>query len=153
VEEWVELSLTELSDVPVFEYRQGEMDYIAFSDASAGQQATALLRLLLNQEGPPLIIDQPEEDLDNQVMPEIVQEIWKAKRNRQIIVSSHNANIVVNGDADLVVCCDYRTAGDQSGGRVKCQGAIDVDEINKEITTVMEGGKEAFGLRKAKYGF
>jgi chromosome segregation protein len=152
-EEWVELSLTELEDIPVFEYRQTIGQYIQFSDASAGQQATALLRVLLNQTGPPLVIDQPEEDLDNQVILEIVQQIWKAKNGRQIIFSSHNPNIVVNGDADLVACCDYRTAGDHSGGRIKCCGAIDVDEIKKEITVVMEGGKDAFRLRKDKYGF
>ena len=60
---------------------------------------------------------------------------------------------MVNGDADLVLCCDYRRAGDQSGGRIKCRGAIDVGNIRKEITMVMEGGKEAFTLRKEKYGF
>ena len=152
-EQWIELALTELEDVPKFEYRQSEGLYIQFAEASAGQQATALLRVLLNQQGPPLVIDQPEEDLDNQVIQEIVQEIWKAKRGRQIIFSSHNPNIVVNGDADLVICCDYRTAGDHSGGKVKLCGAIDVDAINKEITVVMEGGRDAFRLRKEKYGF
>jgi type III restriction enzyme len=152
-EEWVELSLTELEDVPIFQYRQTIGHYIQFSDASAGQQATALLRVLLNQTGPPLLIDQPEEDLDNQVILEIVQEIWEAKKGRQIVFSSHNPNIVVNGDADLVICCDYRTAGDHSGGRIKCCGAIDVEEIKKEITVVMEGGRDAFRRRKDKYGF
>lgn len=153
VEEWLDLSLSELEDTPEFEYRQREGDYINFSDASAGQQATALLRVLLNQEGPPLIIDQPEEDLDNPVILEIVKDIWNAKAKRQIIFSSHNANIVVNGDADLVICCDYREAGDQSGGRIKLTGAIDMDDIRGEITKVMEGGKEAFRLRLEKYGF
>jgi chromosome segregation protein len=153
VEEWIEVSLLELEDLPIFEYRIRDGEYISFADASAGQQATALLRVLLNQEGPPLIIDQPEEDLDNQVILEIVTEIWKAKQKRQIVFTSHNANIVVNGDADLVVCCDYRTAGDQSGGRVKAQGAIDIEEMRVEITKIMEGGKDAFRLRKEKYGF
>ena len=152
-EEWLDLALTELEDIPTFEYKQRESDYIKFSDASAGQQATTLLRVLLAQDGPPLIIDQPEEDLDNPVILEIIKEIWEAKSKRQILFSSHNANIVVNGDADLVLCCDYRTAGDQSGGQIKCRGAIDMDEIRNEITMVMEGGKEAFRLRKEKYGF
>jgi len=58
-----------------------------------------------------------------------------------------------NGDAELVVCCDYRVAGDQSGGKVKLEGAIDIPEVNTEITAVMEGGREAFALRRAKYGF
>jgi type III restriction enzyme len=152
-DEWVELCLTELEDVPRFEYRQSEGLYIQFSDASAGQQATALLRVLLSQEGPPLLIDQPEEDLDNQVIQDVVNEIWQAKRVRQIVFSSHNPNIVVNGDADLVVCCDYRTAGDHSGGQIKLSGAIDMEEIKREITVVMEGGRDAFRLRKEKYGF
>jgi predicted ATPase len=71
---------------------------------------------LLNQPGPPLLIDQPEEDLDNPVMQEIVEQLWNAKQKRQIIFVSHNANLVVNGDAELVAWCDYRKAGDQSGG-------------------------------------
>ena len=153
IDEWLELSLAELEDVPIFEYQQREGEYIKFSDASAGQQATALLKVLLKQDGPPLIIDQPEEDLDNQVILNIVEDVWSAKGKRQVIFASHNANIVVNGDGDLVIVCDYRTAGDHSGGRIKCQGAIDIDEIRNEITTIMEGGKEAFKLRKQKYGF
>ncbi len=152
-EEWIELALTELEDVPQFKYRQSEGFYIDFAQASAGQQATALLRVLLNQEGPPLVIDQPEEDLDNQVLQEIVVEIGRAKKGRQLIFSSHNPNIVVNGDADLVVCCDYKAVGDHSGGRIKCSGAIDVEAVRQEITVVMEGGRDAFRLRKQKYGF
>lgn len=153
VKSWLDLSLMELEDVPEFKYRSRPSEYIDFVDASAGQQATSLMYVLLNQAGPPLIIDQPEDDLDNNVIKEIVEEIWKAKGRRQLIFSSHNANLVVNGDAELVICCDYRVAGDQSGGKISSQGAIDVEEIRREITNVMEGGKEAFTLRKEKYGF
>jgi type III restriction enzyme len=152
-EAWLTLMTQGLGNLPEFEYQTREMEYIKFSDASAGQQATALLYALLNQPGPPLIIDQPEDDLDNKVMDEIVREIWKAKTRRQLIFSSHNANLVVNGDAELVVCCDYRVAGDQSGGKIKLEGAIDMPDVNAEITVVMEGGREAFALRQAKYGF
>lgn len=152
---WLTVSLVGLGDQPTFEYVRGDggTDRISFGDASAGQQATALLTVLLNQDGPPLVIDQPEEDLDNPTMPRIVKEIWNAKGIRQVIFVSHNANIVVNGDADLIVCCDYRKAGDQTLGEIKHQGAIDVGPINEEITKVMEGGKAAFELRRAKYGF
>ncbi len=150
---WLRLSLIYPEDEPVFEYRSKENEYIAFSNASAGQQATALLSTLLNSEGPPLIVDQPEEDLDNNVIQEIVELIWSAKHKRQIIFASHNANLVVNGDADLVVWCSYRTIGDQSGGRIAGEGAIDVPVIRKAITDVMEGGEAAFNLRRQKYGF
>jgi len=152
---WLELSVTELEFNPVFEYctNKDTGEYIAFTDASAGQQATALLTVLLNQPGAPLIIDQPEDDVDSKMSPEIVQQIWKAKSCRQLIFSSHNANFVVNGDAELVICCDYVRAGDQTGGQIKAVGAIDNVGIKDEITAVTEGGKEAFKLRMEKYGF
>lgn len=150
---WVELFLVELEDVPRFEYCTREDEFIAFEDASAGQQATALMHVLLNQDGPPLIIDQPEDDLDNKMVSDIVKIIWKAKMRRQLIFASHNANLVVNGDAELVLCCDYKITGDQSKGEIKGQGAIDVPEIKREITEVMEGGQAAFKLRRDKYGF
>lgn len=151
--EWLALLLTGVDDVPTFEYRQSEGDFIDFANASAGQQATALLKVLLNQNGPPLVIDQPEDDLDNEVVLEIVGAIWKAKSKRQVIVSSHNANVVVNGDADLVVVFGYRQAADHSLGRIAESGAIDVQRIRNAITSIMEGGERAFRLRQEKYGF
>jgi chromosome segregation protein len=150
---WLELSLARLEDEPVFEYRVREGDYIPFANASAGQQATALLKALLNQSGPPLIIDQPEEDLDNPVILEVVEQIWNAKKERQIIIASHNANLVVNGDAELVAWCDYRVVGEQSGGKISATGAIDIPAVCEAIKQVMEGGENAFKLRKDKYGF
>lgn len=150
---WADFAIATLEDEPHFEYRAREGEYIEFSDASAGQQATALMHVLLDQDGPPLVIDQPEDDLDNHVITDIVEEVWLAKSKRQLIFSSHNANLVVNGDAELVVSCDYRKVGDQSGGWIKVQGAIDVEEVRNEVATVMEGGRDAFTLRKDKYGF
>ncbi|MBK7272512.1 MAG: hypothetical protein IPI13_04880 [Actinomycetales bacterium] len=75
------------------------------------------------------------------------------KFEEPLIFSSHNANLVVNGDADLVLVCAYVNAGDQSAGHIKEQGAIDVAAVRSQITTVMEGGEKAFRLRKEKYGF
>jgi chromosome segregation protein len=152
-EQWLELSLIPIPSVPIFEYRARENEYIPFGNASAGQQATALLKTLLNQSGPPLIIDQPEEDLDNPVMLEVVVQLWKAKQKRQIVFASHNANLVVNGDAELVAWCDNRTSGDQSRGIVAGEGAIDVPAVREAIEKIMEGGKAAFNLRREKYGF
>lgn len=152
---WIELSVAELEFNPKFFYctNKDTSEYIEFAEASAGQQATALLTVLLNQYGAPLIIDQPEDDIDSKMSPDIVQQIWKAKSKRQLIFASHSANFVVNGDAELVVCCDYVKAGDQTRGTVKDVGAIDKQAIKEEITLVTEGGKDAFKLRKEKYGF
>lgn len=152
-DDWLSLSLTEIESQPQFEYRSREGEYISFSNASSGQQATALLRTLLNQAGPPLLIDQPEEDLDNPVMQEIVEKVWSAKKRRQIVFVSHNANLVVNGDAELVAWCEYRKAGDQSGGKIAGEGAIDIPDVREAIKRIMEGGEAAFNLRREKYGF
>ena len=60
---------------------------------------------------------------------------------------------MVNGDAELVAWCDYRKAGDQSGGKVAGEGAIDIPKVRDAIKRIMEGGETAFNLRKEKYGF
>jgi chromosome segregation protein len=112
--EWLSLPLIEIGSEPIFECRTREGEHIAFSNASAGQQATALLKTLLNEPGPPVLIDQPEEDLGNPVMQEIVEQIWRAKQKRQIIFVSHNANLVVNGDAELVAWSETSTVAEQA---------------------------------------
>lgn len=150
---WLELSLMPIADQPHLRYRAKEGEYIDFEAASAGQQASALLTVLLSQTGMPLIIDQPEDDLDSETVERIVQKIWTAKPRRQLIFASHNANLVVNGDADLVVVCAYVEGAEQSAGRIACKGAIDVAHVRRQITSVMEGGERAFRLRKEKYGF
>lgn len=152
---WLNLATLKVEFDPEFTYTtNSEMgDVIPFSEASAGQQATALLTVLLNQPGTPLLIDQPEDDIDNRAIDDIIKNIWNAKKNRQLIFTSHNANLVVNGDAELVVCFDYRDSGQQTRGRIKAEGAIDNGSVKNEITAVMEGGEKAFKLRKDKYGY
>lgn len=152
---WLNLSVAELEFNPRFLYCTNPVkeDYIEFADASAGQQATALLTVLLNQSGAPLIIDQPEDDIDSKMVKDIIQQLWMAKSKRQLVFASHSANFVVNGDAELVVCCDYVKAGDQTHGAIKAVGAIDNADVREEITLVTEGGKEVFQLRMEKYGY
>ncbi len=87
------------------------------------------------------------------MIKDIVEQVWKAKTKRQLIFASHSANFVVNGDAELVVCCDYVKAGVQTSGMIKLIGAIDNEKIKEEITLVTEGGRAAFKLRMDKYGF
>lgn len=150
---WIRLRVVSPRDMVEFAYRAREGDYIAFADASAGQRATALMRVLLAQEDVPLIIDQPEDDLDNSVIHEVARDIWTAKTKRQLLFASHNANLVVNGDADLIAFFDYSVAGEATSGEIKAQGAIDDTPIRSAITAIMEGGREAFALRRAKYNF
>jgi len=152
---WLLLSANELEFNSEFYYTTNNQlgDVIPFSAASAGQQATALLTVLLNQPGMPLLIDQPEDDIDNRAIGQIIKNIWDAKKKRQLVFASHNANLVVNGDAELVVCCDYKDSNSQTRGIIKVEGAIDTKAVKNEITSVMEGGEKAFKLRKDKYGF
>lgn len=154
-DDWLRLSISELEFNPEFFYTTNNQlgDVIPFREASAGQQATALLTVLLNQPGIPLLIDQPEDDIDNRAIDQIIRNIWDAKKKRQLIFTSHNANLVVNGDAELVICCDYKDSTSQTRGIIKEEGAIDKKLVRNEITSVMEGGEKAFKLRKDKYGF
>lgn len=129
---------------------KAEAREISFDKASEGQRAAALLMMLLKQGGGPLIIDQPEGDLDNNVVTKVVELIHQVKHQRQIIVATHNANLVVNGASEFVVVM----TNDETGKRiVEGCGAIDSPEINKSISQTMEGGKDAFRDRQRKYGF
>ena len=123
---------------------------ISFEKASEGQRAAALLFMLLEQPGGPLIIDQPEGDLDNKIITDLTEKLHSAKQKRQIIFASHNANIVVNGSSELVVHLDIDDSGDR---RVACAGAIDTPAICDVITATMEGGEKAFKDRQDKYGY
>lgn len=130
---------------------------ISFARASPGQQASALLELLLRQEAGTLIVDQPEDDLDNRVIMRIVERIRTSKTSRQVIFATHNANLVVNGDADKVVTMEATAAEDRvphTAGcvRVEVDGAIETPAIREAVTRIMEGGLEAFDLRARKYG-
>lgn len=123
---------------------------ISFEKASEGQRAAALLFMLLEQPGGPLIIDQPEGDLDNRIIADLTEKLHDAKRNRQLIFASHNANIVVNGSSELVGHLDVKESGER---HFDCSGAIDEPSVCEIITSTMEGGEKAFKDRQDKYGF
>lgn len=111
---------------------------------SPGQKTAALLAFILSYGNEPLVLDQPEDDLDNQLIYDlIVTQLREIKQKRQILIVTHNANIVVNGDAENVIVLDV---GD---GQTKIvnQGGLQDPSVRDEICRVMEGGKEAFDLR------
>jgi chromosome segregation protein len=141
-----------------FEFKDHDGSYIPFERASPGQQASALLTLLLKQKAGTLLIDQPEDDLDNRVIMQIAKLLRKTKTNRQLIFATHNPNFVVNGDADKVIVMNSGAPG-ASGGLATARvsmfvdGAIETPKVREAITEIMEGGKEAFELRSRKYFF
>jgi chromosome segregation protein len=131
-------------------------NFIDFSQASPGQQAGALLTLLLNQEAGTLIVDQPEDDLDNRIIMDIVAQMRHAKTKRQLIFSTHNANVVVNGDADKIIVLRPAVTGTTTGSSglkisIEVDGAIETPKVKEAITATLEGGERAFELRRRKY--
>ena len=123
---------------------------LSFEKASDGQRAAALLFMLLEQATGPLLIDQPEGDLDNRIITELTDKLHEAKCIRQLICASHNANLVVNGAAELVGHLDVAEGGQR---QFECDGAIDRPDICRIITATMEGGEKAFKDRQEKYGY
>jgi predicted ATPase len=115
---------------------------------SLGQRASALILFLLAQkENDVLIIDQPEDDLDNQtIYDEVIKELKNIKGNMQFIFATHNANIPVLGDSEKVVSCNY----DEKKITVH-SGTIDNHQTQRYIVDIMEGGDEAFNRRKNIY--
>ena len=119
---------------------------------SIGQQCTAILHLLLLNNPDPLIMDQPEDNLDNAFIAErIVKELRSEKTERQFLFATHNANIPVFGDAEWIGVCT--AAGDRAEMPFDMQGSIDVRKIRDHGAGILEGGREAFTQRKEKYGF
>ncbi|WP_018124905.1 TrlF family AAA-like ATPase [Desulfovibrio oxyclinae] len=119
-------------------------DFKELEKGSAGQKAAAMLAFLLSHGTTPLIIDQPEDDLDSELIYSlIVQHIVDKKRQRQLILVTHNANIVVNGDAELVHALGF--GGDQI--RLQASGGLGQKAIRNKICSIMEGGKIAFKKR------
>ncbi|MFC1749163.1 TrlF family AAA-like ATPase [Pseudomonadota bacterium] len=121
-------------------------------DLSTGQQCTAVLHLLLLDNHDPLILDQPEDNLDNAFIAErIVAELRKAKLSRQFLFATHNANIPVFGDAEWI---GVLSVEDNKGHILQeQQGAIDLPAIQQLAADILEGGKSAFNQRREKYGF
>jgi energy-coupling factor transporter ATP-binding protein EcfA2 len=116
------------------------------SDLSRGQKCTALLPILLARRDNPLVIDQPEDNLDNHFIFEtVVNAVRRLKQRRQMIFITHNANIPVLAEAELVLVMN-------SDGRI---GAIEkcgtVDDCREQIIDLLEGGREAFELRSKRY--
>lgn len=125
-------------------------------DLSTGQKATAVLLLLLLESEAPLIVDQPEDDLDNRFITEgVVPRMREEKQRRQFLFSTHNANIPVLGDAELILGLSAR--GEAEGGHAKIapehMGSIDSQAVRELVEDILEGGKEAFERRRQKYGF
>ena len=143
-----------------------------FNQMSDGKKAFVILKMLLDfsNKDCPILIDQPEDDLDNRaIFKDLVSYIRKKKKDRQIIIATHNSNIVVGADSDLVICANQNGSNNKNTNETKFQyisGALEhtytKDNNTKEILLsqgmrehvceILEGGNDAFKLREKKYG-
>jgi len=135
--------------LPVYELKLGDKQ---LSELSPGEKGTLLLvfYLMIDKENIPLIIDQPEDNLDNQSVFTMLREFIKqAKKKRQIIIVTHNPNLAVGADAEQII---HVTIDKKNNNRFSCHtGAIEDPVINKLIVDILEGTMPAFDKRKLKY--
>lgn len=146
----LELEVLPIDDQVIIELNVATDSVPHFKDASElsrGQKCTALLPIILARRDTPLVIDQPEDNLDNHFIYEtVVDSIRRLKTRRQMIFITHNANIPVLGEAELVIVMN----SDGRRGYVEKRGTV--DECRNEIIDLLEGGEEAFELRRKRYG-
>ena len=129
--------------------RESETSYTDLSLLSVGEKCSAILSIALLSKGKPLVIDQPEDDLDHAfIINSIVEGIRKAKAGRQIIVATHNPNIPVLGDAEMVFRVARRSGKDIC--QIRNSGGLELPQVTKEVQS-LEGGAEAFERRRQRY--
>lgn len=123
---------------------------INVADLSDGQKATILLTIaLLGESKKPLLIDQPEDDLDNAfIFSSVVQTLRRVKERRQVVLVTHNANIAVLGDSELIV----PLFSEGNVGKARDIGSIDHSRTKRVVQEVLEGGEHAFRRRQVIYG-
>ncbi len=121
------------------------------NEKSPGQRSSAMLPLIALAENTPLVIDQPEDNLDKRLIGTVLMNVLaELKEKRQIIVCTHDPNILVGGDAEQVVVME---AESDRKGKVAQHGSIDNEDIVDSVVSLLEGGEEAFEARRKRYGF
>lgn len=152
-----ELDLSATTNIELNTAQDGESPtWQTLQSLSTGQKATAVLLLLLLESEAPLVVDQPEDDLDNRFITEGVVPIMRdEKRRRQFLFSTHNANIPVLGDAELILGLAASGEGKEGHARISTRhmGSIDSKPVRELVEEILEGGKDAFEMRRSKYGF
>lgn len=143
-----EVQIQELHDEPIIELRH-EGVWKPLEKMSDGQKCTALLSIAMLERDKPLVIDQPEDMLDNEyIYEEVVKMTKEIKESRQIISATHNANMPILGDAEKINV--MHSNGLQ--GFIHERGSIDDPDVRKSAKDILEGGDKAFKLRTQKYG-
>ena len=144
------VDILELQEVPWDDAEAILLNDSPVDKLSPGQRSSAMLPLIALAENAPLVIDQPEDNLDNRLVGHVLVDILAAlKEHRQIVVCTHNPNIVVSGDAEQVIVLQ---AESDRKGTLDVTGSIDNPDIVNTVIELMEGGREAFTMRRERYG-
>ena len=129
--------------------REGQNFYTDLSSLSVGEKCSAILSIALLSKGKPLVIDQPEDDLDHAfIIDSIVEGMRTAKADRQIVATTHNPNIPVLGDAEMIFRVARRVGMDNC--HILNSGGLELPVVTTEVQN-LEGGAEAFERRRQKY--
>jgi hypothetical protein len=119
-------------------------DYIAVDRGSPGQKTAALLTVILQMGSDPLVLDQPEDDLENKLIRHLAVETLKdIKSQRQLIVSTHNANVVVTSAAENILVLEH---GELVPG-IEAEGTLQSGRVKDNVCEILEGGEEAITTR------
>lgn len=136
---------------PSYDLRQ---DGKSLDQLSPGEKGAVLLvfYLMIDKEDIPLIVDQPEDNLDNKSVFEVLTHFIRiAKKRRQIIMVTHNPNLAVGADAEQIIYTSLDKTSGENKFSAEC-GSIENPGINKRIVDILEGTKPAFDKRKLRYG-
>jgi len=143
----LQVETVELADLPKIELQDGK-EWKDSLSLSTGQKCTAILPILLLDSDNPLLVDQPEDNLDNRfIYDTIVKSLHRVKCSRQVVLITHNPNIPVLGDAGGV----FVLTSDGRQSRLLNSGGVDA--CKEEIINLLEGGANAFIQRKERYNY
>ncbi len=153
---WESVQVTRVADYVDVELRRsdgsvaGTVSGGGGKTLSEGQRNTALLSLILANGDGPLVVDQPEDELDSSfIFSDLVPQLREAKNGRQLILATHNANVPVNADAELVYAFDAH----EGRGVCRAAGGLDRQRVTRAVLDIMEGSEKAFRQRSEKYHF
>lgn len=150
-EQIFEVQTIKMEDIPNISLKkEGEYDYTPLKDLSFGEKCSAVLSIVLLNKEYPLIIDQPEDELDHAFINEnVVTTVRRIKHSRQFLISTHNPNIPVLGDAELVI--KVKKLPRKITCTVERARGLEDKDVIKHLK-VLEGGEEALQKRSQKYG-
>ena len=142
-----QIEAVEMQDEPRIELLDGAV-YKDSSKLSTGQKCTAVLPVLLMESERPLLVDQPEDNIDNAyIYANVIESIRNVKRRRQLVFVTHNPNIPVLGEAGRIIVLK------SDGERASVLDTGSVDEVKTHVATLLEGGEDAFRMRQKRYGY